>query len=118
LGLARGVLSNRRRGDVRHAALVARLMTERLTDADQPSGEIDAALVSALGSLSVLDQELLLLVAWDGLSREQVAAVLGVARGTVAVRLHRARRRFERALAAQEAGMRSADGRSPEMEVF
>jgi RNA polymerase sigma-70 factor (ECF subfamily) len=112
------VLSNSHRRDVRNAALLARLKSERLADADQRAGEIDEAVVSALGSLSERDQELLLLVAWDGLRREQVAAVLGLAPGTVAVRLHRARRRFVRALMAQEAGLQSASERSPEMEVF
>jgi len=73
--------------------------------------------VSALGSLRERDQELLLLVAWEGLSREQVAAVLGLAKGTVAVRLHRARRRLARARAAKEQDRRSASSRSPETEV-
>jgi hypothetical protein len=49
--------------------------------------DLDAAVLLALGSLSKRDQGLLLLIAWDALSREQVAAVLGLSKGTVAVRL-------------------------------
>ena len=50
--------------------------------------------VAALAALSPADRELVLLVAWDGLTPEQAAEVLGVSRGTLAVRLHRARRRL------------------------
>jgi len=38
------------------------------------------------------------LVTWDGLSSAEAAEVLGVTRVAFAVRLHRARRRLERAL--------------------
>jgi RNA polymerase sigma-70 factor (ECF subfamily) len=37
-------------------------------------------------------------VTWDGLSAAEAAVVLGVSRLAFAVRLHRARRRLERAL--------------------
>jgi RNA polymerase sigma-70 factor (ECF subfamily) len=40
-----------------------------------------------------------MLVAWEGLEPAQLAQVLGVSRGTVNVRLHRARRRLAAALA-------------------
>jgi RNA polymerase sigma-70 factor (ECF subfamily) len=46
------------------------------------------------------DQELLMLIAWDGLTRGEVAATLGLSTGAVAVRLHRARRRLAAARAA------------------
>jgi DNA-directed RNA polymerase specialized sigma24 family protein len=70
----------------------------------------------ALGSLSERDQELLLLVAWDRLEREQAAKVLGVRAGAFAVRLHRARRRFARALAAEDALQRGA-GEGPTLPL-
>jgi RNA polymerase sigma-70 factor (ECF subfamily) len=116
LGIARGVLSNRRRGQDRNAALIARLMSELLGDQNRGASELDVALVTALGSLSDGDQELLLLVAWERLSNEQLAEALGLAKGAVAVRLHRARRRLRRAMAIQEQPTRGAPGRSPEME--
>jgi RNA polymerase sigma-70 factor (ECF subfamily) len=64
------------------------------------------------------DQEVLLLVAWDELRREQAAKVLGVSTGTFAVRLHRARRRFARALAAQDGIEPSIDERPLASEVM
>ncbi len=55
--------------------------------------ERDACL-SALDKLSESDRDLLLLVAWDGLTPEQAGAALGISRRTLAVRLHRARQRL------------------------
>lgn len=56
----------------------------------------EAALV-ALASLSESDRETLLLVAWEGLTSEQAARVLGVSPNAFGVRLHRARLRLEAA---------------------
>ncbi|WP_345215194.1 RNA polymerase sigma factor [Georgenia halophila] len=55
------------------------------------------ALLRALGSLPRRQREALLLVAWDGLSMIQAAAVAGCTVGTFKVRLHRARQRLRRA---------------------
>jgi RNA polymerase sigma-70 factor (ECF subfamily) len=41
----------------------------------------------------------LLLIAWDGLSAEQAATVLGCSRRALSMRLHRARKRLSAALA-------------------
>jgi RNA polymerase sigma-70 factor, ECF subfamily len=118
LGIARGVLANQRRGDARRLALRDRL-TARAGGGiehgpDSPGGESEVLV--AFGSLSQRDQELLLLVAWDGLDRAQAASVLGIGTTAFSVRLHRARRRLERALAAQRAIERRA-GDPPAMEV-
>ena len=48
--------------------------------------------------LSAADRELLRLVAWEELSHAEIAATLGVSVNAVAIRLHRARARFEQAL--------------------
>jgi RNA polymerase sigma-70 factor (ECF subfamily) len=56
---------------------------------------------SALAGLSEGDREILLLTAWDDLDRYQVARALGCSRANVAVRLFRARRRLETAVARQ-----------------
>jgi RNA polymerase sigma-70 factor (ECF subfamily) len=50
------------------------------------------------------DRELLALVAWEGLAREELALALGTSRAAVRVRLHRARRRLREAL-GHEAGV-------------
>jgi RNA polymerase sigma-70 factor (ECF subfamily) len=102
LGVARRVLANRRRGDDRSSALHARLAgTQRPTTGETADG--DARVLAALGQLGDNDRELLMLVAWEGLTAGEVAQVLGVRRGTVAVRLHRARQRLADALAVHDA---------------
>ncbi len=57
------------------------------------------------------------MVAWDGLGREQAAAVLRISTATFAVRLYRARRRFVRAFDTEDSGERAIDERSSAMEV-
>ena len=54
--------------------------------------------LAAFATLGERDREVLRLVAWDGLSPAEAADVLDVTRFAFAVRLHRARRRLERAL--------------------
>jgi RNA polymerase sigma-70 factor (ECF subfamily) len=46
------------------------------------------------------DRELLMLIAWEGLSPTDAAASLGVSMAALSVRLHRARQRLESELAA------------------
>jgi RNA polymerase sigma-70 factor (ECF subfamily) len=58
-----------------------------------------AALLDALATLSDTDREALMLTAWEGLDGRRAAAAAGCSAATFAVRLHRARGRFERALA-------------------
>jgi RNA polymerase sigma-70 factor, ECF subfamily len=48
-------------------------------------------LIDAVCRLSVEDRDLLVLVAWEGLSATEVSAVLGIPKGTVRSRLSRAR---------------------------
>ncbi len=67
----------------------------------------------ALEQLSESDREVLMLIAWEGLSPAQAAAALGVKAATVRVRLHRARRRLARAL-VREIGKRSEAGEGGE----
>ena len=53
--------------------------------------------------LGEADRELLALIGWDGLSVRDAAKALGCTAATCAVRLHRARRRLQRALSHQDA---------------
>lgn len=129
LGVARRVLSTQRRGERRRMALQDRLaqtaghsavpvsgeMPGGLT-AEEPGGSAeaiprmgdgalagiaDAGLVAALARLSEVDRELLLLIAWEGLSPAEAASVLGVKPATARVRLLRARRRLAQALSRE-----------------
>ena len=91
LGVARRVLANQRRAAGRRHAL-----TERV--AGVPSNEQEPsrrpAVLEALARLSETDREIVLLVAWDGLSIQEAATALRCTRTAAKVRLHRARRRF------------------------
>ncbi len=106
LACARRVLANQRRAGRRRVALDERLNGDRLGAVDHGGVEgaaiADDALLRALSTLSDDDRELLLLVAWDELEPARVAMVLGCSRRTLAVRLHRARRRLAAALERAE----------------
>jgi RNA polymerase sigma-70 factor (ECF subfamily) len=93
------VISNLWRTQARRARPVP-----SVTDAGDVGIEVveRAALLDALATLSDADREALMLTAWEGLDGSRAAAAAGCSAATFAVRLHRARNRFERALA--EAG--------------
>jgi RNA polymerase sigma-70 factor (ECF subfamily) len=101
LGVARKVIAGQFRTQTRREALSARLFTAHRGDPESdPSvalADRDAAL-AAFVTLGERDREVLRLVAWDGLEAAEAAEVLGVTRLAFTVRLHRARRRLERAL--------------------
>lgn len=99
LGIARRTLANQRRSAQRRAALSARL--ERDAPVPAATESSDDELLHAIATLPRRDREVLLLIAWEGLSHAEVATVLGIARPAVAARLHRARRRLTNALTAQ-----------------
>ena len=102
LACARRVLANMRRTERRRLALLDRLRTQTPQVAAGLTTP-GSAIGPALASLSERDREALLLVAWDGLSSQEAAAVLGCSPRTFSVRLHRARKRLLAALQAQEA---------------
>jgi RNA polymerase sigma-70 factor, ECF subfamily len=99
-GVARNTIANQRRGLTRRVRLQTRLeqTAERpMTAVPVPDSDAGAAL-EALSRLSASDQELLRLVAWEELSHAEIAEVMGISVNAVAIRLHRARARFEQAL--------------------
>jgi RNA polymerase sigma-70 factor, ECF subfamily len=112
LGVARRVMANRWRGATREAALRDRMMSERprLAPSASITRESPQGVLRALGAMREKDRETLLLVAWEGLTPAQAAEALGVSPNTFSARLSRARRRFERALAAQSAQTQAEHG--------
>jgi RNA polymerase sigma-70 factor (ECF subfamily) len=64
---------------------------------------IRSALVGAIAGLAEPDRDVLLLIAWEQLSYEEVARALGIPVGTVRSRLHRARTKVRQALAGTPA---------------
>lgn len=99
-GVARRVLANQHRGARRRSALAERLVANvDETVLDQVVlPEPASALARAFASLSEPDRELLSLVAWEGLTRDELAVALGTSRAVVRLRLHRARKRLLDAL--------------------
>jgi RNA polymerase sigma-70 factor (ECF subfamily) len=102
LACARRVLANGRRTERRRLALLDRLRTTTPQVAPGLTTP-GSAIGPALASLSERYREAVLLVAWDGLSPQEAAAVLGCSPRTFSVRLHRARKQLLAALQAQEA---------------
>jgi RNA polymerase sigma-70 factor, ECF subfamily len=98
LGVARRVLANLRRGERRRGALLDRLRHEPAAIADTAPGD-QGRVLAALASLPERDREALLLHAWEGLDHAGAGTVMGCSPAAFAVRLHRARQRFARALA-------------------
>lgn len=101
LVVARNVIANRRRGEVRRDRLTDTVA--RLTRLAGPAAGTDDTVVerdtllTALGELTELEREALLLIAWDGLSHRDAARVAGCSVHTFEVRLSRARARLDRA---------------------
>lgn len=100
-GVARRVIANQHRGERRRTALGERLVAnfdpaafEAAVAAEEPT-----ALAQAFAGLSESDRELLSLVAWECLTRDEIAVALGTSRPAVRLRLHRARKRLRDALA-------------------
>ncbi len=93
-GVARRVLANHRRGNERRGNLLARLFDRAPLVGDGPDLEDGGPLTSTLAHLRPDDRELLQLVAWEDLDHTAIAVTLGISVNAVAIRLHRARRRF------------------------
>jgi len=106
---ARLVIANQRRAGRRRVALRERLAEAGARQAPEWADACahgDEALVrEALDILRPPDREVLLLAEWEGLTPEQIGAVLGCLAVTARGRLYRARRRFR----AIFDGLRSRD---------
>ena len=99
-GVARRVLANQRRGDLRRSALGGRLRAELPVVVPDPTvavaGRTDA--IRALATLRPADREVVELTAWEGLDTREVADVLGITPVAARARLSRARRRLRELL--------------------
>jgi RNA polymerase sigma factor (sigma-70 family) len=94
--VARRVIANRERRSSSQSAIVTHLAAE-LAASYAAIEEVDAerlAALSALYRLSEEDREILMLVAWDGLTSRELARVLGCSPTAARIRLHRARARL------------------------
>lgn len=98
LGIATNLLRRHHRQEARALRAWARTGVDPLLSdhADAVVSRVDASeqmrqLAGKLAQLSPRDRDTLLLLAWSGLSQDEVAAALGVPVGTVRSRLHRIR---------------------------
>jgi RNA polymerase sigma-70 factor (ECF subfamily) len=93
LGVARRVIANQYRTSRRQEALRLRLSAEPPRPAESSSGGLPRV-VAALLRLPEREREVVLLAAWEGLSAQQAARVLGCSTAAYRLRLHRARRKL------------------------
>jgi RNA polymerase sigma factor (sigma-70 family) len=112
-GIASNLVARHRRAEVRRYRALARAGVDETVEGhgDGVAGRLDAQalrakLAGALADLDRRDREVLLLVAWAQLSLEETARALGIPAGTARSRLHRARRRTQRALMDDTKGTR------------
>jgi RNA polymerase sigma-70 factor, ECF subfamily len=104
LTVARNTACSQFRGTARQRSIGAELrawVTEAELSAPDVADEVAerTAVLAALATLPEADRELLTLVAWHGLKPAEAAQVVGCSTAAYFVRLHRARRRLERAMA-------------------
>ena len=104
LTVARNTAGSLFRGSARQRSISAELqawVTEAELSAPDVADQVAEriAVLTALTALPEADRELLTLVAWHGLKPNEAAQVVGCSTATYFVRLHRARRRLERAMA-------------------
>jgi RNA polymerase sigma factor (sigma-70 family) len=111
LGVANHVIADHRRIERRRLATLERLLAEQHVVAAQTDVELTPKVIGALRRLPASHRDTLLLMVWGELSRDEVAAALGVPAGTVNSRIARARKR----LASDLAPLRHAA--RPELEI-
>jgi RNA polymerase sigma-70 factor (ECF subfamily) len=106
-GIATKEIARRYRAEQARYRALARAGAPDVTEgfADEISDAVSAQatraqLADALQRLAKNDRDVLLLIAWSGMSYEEVAETLRIKLGTVRSRLHRARRKVRDALGA------------------
>lgn len=92
-------IKRRARGDALYQRLLEDGPEHEDDHADDVAGRLDVW--RALAAVSASDRDVLLTTLWTELTPAEAAQVLGCSRTTYAVRLHRARRRLARVMAAR-----------------
>lgn len=97
---ARNTIYTRYRAQAKAQTLVERLsrITSLAAEPVEVTVERPEMLLAALATLTEDEREALLLTAWDGLSGEDAAEVIGCRHGALRMRLHRARQKLSEAL--------------------
>ncbi len=97
-GIATNVVRHHGRAEERRLRALGRLGADGATAAE-PALPASPQVGAALAALEPGDRDVVLLIAWEDLSYEQVAAALDIPLGTVRSRLHRACRLLRQRLA-------------------
>jgi RNA polymerase sigma factor (sigma-70 family) len=110
-GIATNLVGQHRRDEVRQYRIRQAAVAEPEVPghADRVAADVTAQatralLAEALAALPAGDRDVLLLIAWEQLSYEEVSRALGIPVGTVRSRLHRARAKVREVLAGTDAG--------------
>lgn len=118
-GVARNTLQSSRRSSGRREALAVRIANAEPRPDNGNETELVAHrldLVRAWPTISATDQEAIALVAWDGLTAPEAAAVLGISAVAFRLRLSRARRRLRQHLGEPARGSRATSTTDPYAE--
>ncbi len=110
-GIATNLVGQHRRDEARQYRIrqAATAEPEVPGHADRVAADVTAQamrplLGAALATLPTGDRDVLLLIAWEQLSYQEVSRALGIPVGTVRSRLHRARAKVRNVLAGTDAG--------------
>jgi RNA polymerase sigma factor (sigma-70 family) len=104
-GIASNLIAGHRRSEVMQYRVLAKTAVDPVVEShhDRAEERVAAAAVTrqlgaALARLAKRDRDVLLLVAWESLTYDEVAQALGIPIGTVRSRLNRARKKVRKAL--------------------
>jgi RNA polymerase sigma-70 factor (ECF subfamily) len=116
-GVARNVLSDKQRSARRRDRLFVRAVSNFEASVPGPEAQIvrrseHEDVISALGRLPEKDREIVLLVQWEGISREKVAEMMYLSRSAIDKRIAKAYERMAKSL-----GARIQDVRTPPVTI-
>ncbi|MFF3313607.1 RNA polymerase sigma factor [Streptomyces sp. NPDC002952] len=104
-GIASNLVAGHRRSEVMQYRVLAKTAIDPVvvdyhdsTDSRIAAAAVARQLAGALAHLPKGDRDVLLLIAWEALSYDEVAQALGIPIGTVRSRLNRARKKARKAL--------------------
>lgn len=109
-GVAKNVLRDRNRSANRRDRLAAKVASHRQPSVPSPELQVvrhseHERVLAALDRLPRKDRETILLVEWEGLSRDQVAEMMFVSRAAIDKRIARAYRKMARLLGIKKSAL-------------
>lgn len=102
-GIARRVVANQGRSRLRRSRLNKKLAGTTTPVSVDPGLMViqnadDAAVATAVRNLKPTDREIVMLYAWEDLTRAEIAEIMGMSRDAIDQRIHRAYKRLGRVL--------------------